>query len=841
MAAMTLSEANRTLNGGTANNGAGIFINTIAPPVPTLKILSANNASAVVINDINGSPVRGESGNSAVDLKNIYNNGLWFAIEGDTTLGSYQLGGLEYSLDDGTSWKKIVGSNVPFQQTIYGKYTIRTRQVDKAGNNSPITEPVSLNWDPGDLVTRIDSSTPNGTYTYNAAALPIRADQINITVYFRKKLDFTGTPSITLNAVRGTGAVTAETPPTINSDQLSFTYSIEDNDNTPTGFKLDVTGLSITAKDTDGVTVNSSIKLPATAGSLLRERKELYVQTGPLTVSAPSYAMTSTANDEWAGTITFTFNRNITKKGGNVTITQQSAGYRLPAVLTEDQSNRYKTLTNFTTFYSKGTNGFVNDAPDTSTKYVLNYDESTDVTIPVTGGTIKQVLARAFLEAETISLPVTSQDITVSGNTLTIELKGSNALQVLGAGYDVNFDADFVQDALSYSWPAASITYTDFATTGINRPFVRIDKKVNEDRIRGAAGDWTMPHLLADFSRLYETTARMDCRTPNSIVRFAAAGATHTANGPTTNSGRTGGGVNANWRNGAPLNNNPANNDPADKFDYLDLPTQTLNTNGGAGTLGGTLAGALRTGYVDTTTQIAVGPGNETDGYIWRVSVRSRNGTGGATNSGLFEEVAFRTVLTYQLFGVQGHNTQIQPGASKSEGQKLNAGDQLWIRGGDAIGSSSIPGFPLTWRDDYNDLAGKRAGARLLRRESSVNYVANTSNFNTNSIWRWVTWEINVRTWHDVVLVRGLNPSTAYSALGDAQDKDDAWQYGPYRWAYQRGGWAALKDDYTLYPGKHRWLRISDASYGEGSHVDFSLEWNGRITTTVVDYQQPDP
>ncbi|WP_461248977.1 hypothetical protein, partial [Treponema sp. R6D11] len=102
---------------------------------------------------------------------------------------------------------------------------------------------------------------------------------------------------------------------------------------------LDVTAFNnITARDADGVVVNDYLKMPTDTANLLKYRKEILVTTGALTGSDPSYSFT-TGNDQATGTITFTFNRAISKRSGNITVTQQTTGYRLPAVLTEDQAS----------------------------------------------------------------------------------------------------------------------------------------------------------------------------------------------------------------------------------------------------------------------------------------------------------------------------------------------------------------------------------------------------------------------------------------------------------------------------------------------------------------------
>ncbi|MDR0494759.1 MAG: Ig-like domain-containing protein, partial [Treponema sp.] len=830
--------AGNSMTGSPAGTLTGIYINTIAPPAPRFRVFS-DSAGTVIGNTVNGSSVNGVSGTGAVDLKNVYNDEVWFAIDAPTGGQAYQLGSLEYSLDNGVNWKKIdVAAGVAFRQNIYGKYTVIARQTDRAGNTSARTNPVSFNWDPGNLVSRVDSSTPNGTYTNNGAG---RADTINITVYFRKPLTFANNQTITLNAIRGTGAAHAPATGAAASNQssFSFTYSVATNDNTPASAKLDVDSWAIsgTAADADGVSVNSFIVLPnAGGGNRLNERKDIYVQTGALAIaSGPAYTPTTAPGDEeWTGKITLTFNRAVTKRSGNVTITQQTANYRLPAALTEAQSNRYKSARNFDTYYSRGTNGFVNGAPDTSTKFVLSYAQTTVVTPSNTGNAIQQ-LAWDFLQAESVTLPVTSQDITVSGTALTITLTGSNALQVLGAGYNVNIPAGFVQDSLGYQSPAVTDTPT---IPGVNRPFVRVDKKINEDRITAGTGSMAAPQLLANYSRVIQTSARLDCRTPNSVVRYNAVGQQHFADQATTdyNTSEGSSGIHPpgkqNWRNGGPLKADPTLNDEADRVDYYSQPPLPVGSG---------------TPYNNFSSTIPVGDTAE-QGYIWRIAARSYNNAE-TVNSGIFEEIAFRTVLTYELDDMSNITWF---GEAATGRRVLEAGDQLWVRGGDAVGSSSVPGFPVNWLDDYGKLnsGGKRAGVRLLELKekeeivltplpppAASTYVPYDSwGFNRHSVWRYITWEINVRTWHDVVLGRTIEGTT------NPQRANYAWQYGPRQWAYQISGWTSFKNDYTMYPGKHRWIRITGYFYSPGGNVNFVEEFSEiRDPQTGVTFTQPSP
>jgi hypothetical protein len=177
-------------------------------------------------------------------------------------------------------------------------------------------------------------------------------------------------------------------------------------------------------------------------------------------------------------------------------------------------------------------------------------------------------------------------------------------------------------------------------------------------------------------------------------------------------------------------------------------------------------------------------------------------------------EMAYRTVITYQL---NNAGNAITAGAGE---QTMGSGDQIWIRGGDAIGSSSVPGFPVTWEDNWDNLANRRAGIRLMRK-------TNTTSSLNNSEWKFVTWEINTTAYVDFILGRDT-----------ASSIQQAWQYGPTQWAYQRAGWTSFKDSYPIYPGKHRWCNAGINHEGKGA-INFSGTWSHRSTGLMVNHTAP--
>jgi len=799
----------------------GRFVDTLAPAVPTVRLLSASNVNSVVTNTFlpANTTRRGESGASAVDLTDVYNANLWLAIEGSTTsvggtsTGAHKRAVIEYSVNNG-GWVKAGNiTNTPWALPDQpGVYSIVARQTDLAGNVSANTNPVRFNWDKGNIITRISSGAANGIYTQAAGR-----NSIPITVYFRKPVTVTATTGIRLNALRGTGNGTQITVssyngtlPLTNVSEFTFNYTVEYSaannigDRMPTGSNvwLNVASIQgISARDANGVDVSSLLTVLPAAGSsnLLNENKQIKVETGALTYTAPAFiadnqggtGYNDPANANFHGirtddgsywtTLEIPFNHTIYKGEGNITI-QQIAGvnttaYRLPSVLTETQYNRFRGVANFDSYYTKGTNGYLytdanNQGSDTTAKYILNYSVVPSSTLTGTAATF----ATAFREAEGISLSVNSAAVTIDGSTLKVRLSGSNAPQVPGASYAVTVPAGFVTDYFGERNTAISTTP---ALRGVAKPFVRVRK--TQDTIATATAGNSQPRLTA--TQPFQTQARIDCRTPGSAI-------TYTANGQATNVSA----VNWSVASGPDDNTTPQTTRPANA-------TATNYTNGNT---------------------ITVGDDNNYNGYMWWIRAQA---TAGGNTSSVAEEVAYRTAITYRL----RQNNQTAPVPDPGSMRSILAnGDQIWIRGGDAIGSSSIPGFPLTWEDNFSALAGKRAGIRLMTKVNVTTSTGGTNpNYLNNSQWRFLTWEINATAYVDFIRGRDTT-STA----------DIAWQYGPLQSFYQADGWTSSKDRYPIYPGKHRWCDTGNNDLNGKGSINFSGTPIQRNTYTV---NNPDP
>jgi len=896
-------DAVSTTNFTGARTLTGIYIDTIKPSTPEIRIVKSSGAEGTTANAITqdlspGGEKKAEVTSttaSAVALQTLYQDNLYLAIKGTNTSKDYDLEKLEYSLDDGNSWiESTIFNNTGFELSQTGENKIKARQTDRAGNVSPVSQAITFTWDQGSLITRINSTNPNGTYTNATGNGGTRVDDINITVYFRKKITFTSViPQIVLSNVSPAQTITAVNYSLGDStDSLSFKYTVGSGDNTtttPDVLYLDVSSFSlrsdtVVARDDKGVRVYN-FNIPA--GNSLKDFNDIKVVTGPLALKstnpltfvdshAGGVAGFAPTDSSYNTALVIEFTQEIIKNQGTITVIQSKTNYRLPAVLTESQYSKYRNVPNINTYYKKGSNGYINDGstrgPDTSTKYILDYNIDTAAITPSseTGSTDVQKFAEAFRQAEKIELDVNSQPVRINSSNrkqLIVELTGTNALKVTNVGYEVYYPQGLVLNELEATCPAVLESNPQkldlpLSSNSVAKPFIRIKK--TQDTITTAPTSGTgvpsvnLPYLIA--TQPLQAQVRMDCRTPGTTINYFVNEA------PTTTSAM-------NWNyNGTPTDLNT----PALPVRPSDPSTTTTN----------------RQTYANP---ISIGSANY-QGLQWYV--RAKANISGTSNWSVdSEEMAFKTVVTYQIDSMTYVDNGLAPNGNTTANDGFT-GDQIWIRGGDAITLSSVPGFPLTWDITEFDKCGtdkKRAGIRLMslvpnsinatrgtnnryttrnaantanenhglgNTNANVKVIVNgiyynatirgtntldiyvesgsgstldlgafinittvsTSNMRTSSTWKFVTWEINVDTYFDIILGR----DTASSA-------NEAWQYGPRQFTYQRAGWTSYKEQCRILPGKHRWL-VSNNPSGSNTKgtLNFSGTWSSRSAYTAT-------
>ena len=801
----TLATTTLTGTGGTGN----LYLDNTAPGAPGITVTGGGTTFSSV----------------SVPATLYHNSG---SIQINGAAGPENLGRVEYTLNGNLAtpdWTSVTTATHTINLVNVGSYNIKTRQIDQAGNSSNESALITFRWDPGDLITRISSSAVNGLYTHNQNFGNGRT--IPITIYFRRPVTISDVSGITLNAVRGTGngtpIVLSESnivgTNRTNIRELTFNYVVQNEtagsgsgDRTPVTNPvtyLDVTNLgTITA--TDG-TIEGGNDVPVTSfltaipASRLNVNKQIQVQTGSLSDPNPTFTNDTAwgtqgiqADGSYWTTLQIVFNHDINKGTAanlNITIKQiegsGNTAYRLPAVLTESQYNRFRGIANFNTYYTKGTNGYITgQGSDTSTKYVLGYNYNPNSgrgAVFFTNDALPDsTFFSDFRTAEAISLSVDSQAVEVSGTTLKVRLTGSNAPQVPGATYEISYPSGLVIDNLGNS----SAGRTNFQVTlgGVAKPFVRIKKTQDLIGARQAAG-LTSPTLTA--TQPSYAYVRMDSRTPGSSIAYWGI------DNPTTYTANA-----TNWN--ATTGASPS--------------TPTRPTISGTGTS----YNPQPLPVVDNPYGIRIGNANHEGLKYWIVARASLN----SGNSAESDEMAYRTAITYRLAGMALADTTGQ--------QFMREGGQIWIRGGDSLGSSSIPGFPLTWEDNFDSLRadGKRAGIRLMT--LLANSWPNNGNMGTTaagtSTWHFLTWEINATAYVDFILGHDRE-RTGNDAINDYNTYESAsinevWQYGPRYWALQRGGWAGSKTLYPVYPGEIRYLATNVNN--NNVNMNFSAAFNSR-------------
>jgi len=521
-----------------------------------------------------------------------------------------------------------------------------------------------------------------------------------------------------------------------------------------------------------------------------KDLKDIKIQTGKPLFESWEFTGSASSDDTYNSALNITFDRDIYRGDANIngnpltpnviTIIQSSAGYRLPAILTESQWTLFRTLigAELDAYYTRGTSGYINGTgPDTTAKYILNFEHDTYTIVPsalAAGGTIER-FAETFRQAESIKLPINSSAITIDNDTVKVSLQGNNALKVLGATYEISYPAGFIVDILSNPCDARSQTQP---ITGVSRPAIRIKK--SDETITLAAGDADTPRFTA--AQPGTAQIRMDCRTPGSSVRYTT---TEASQGDTSVS----------W--GARLALNPpqfpvATADPA----RPDAPGSS-NTYFGSGTAVLSIGPAASALTIDGVTV------NVFNGYKYRI--RAVGNVGGGTNNSTneAEEIAYRTVIVFKAHAM----------VAADGGQVFGSGDQLWIRGGNTLSSTNIPGFPLTPEDVWSEIAapGKRAGIRLMSK-------LGTETLN-NSVWQWVTWHVNSKVYYDLYLGHDLTSSA-----------DTVFKYGPKYYAKHVGNWSSVREFYVAFPGQRRLLQSNAPSYTTGSSRQYAYNFNGTVS-----------
>lgn len=621
---------------------------------------------------------------SAPSVSGITNGSV---ITEDNANVGFSLGNVEtdatakYSIDDGVQWSdytKVVSL------VNNGTYSIKAYQIDAAGNESEKSETYTVTIDRGALLKRISATTPNGTYK--------AGDTINGYLEFRKTVTLPDGAKVKLNVESGNEVLI--TNPKTEAETFNFEYTVKEGDLVD---DLDVTELLFDSVTLGGI--NVPIKLPE---SKLATNKDIKVLTGNPIVKDLSI----TGQDENAE-LTVTFDRDVSKGSGTITLTQDSDTFRVPTVLTVAEYNDLKaTLGNaIDTYYKKGVNGATLNSdntltPDTSTKYILDFTYDND----------SKVLCKLFTEnnLHVVTIPIYSSAVSVSGSTLTAKLTGEFKLPVKGAEYSVSISEGSIIDSVGNG----NVIYTDTETAhGVEKPEIRIQKN-------GYKISWTntrSPTTNSDVTMPETASMKISCRTPDAIIKYFL---------------------------------NPKESDEVLVNDVVYHKTETGDVN--------VIKPTDNTEAYTQNTPVTLGSTISNNKFSnakgLKIAIAAYSKKGDYQEDAY--EYAARTVLKFEVNNNFYDNSQTKETNISENNIKLKTNDlKVWVTGGDATsGDNTIETFPLSWRDFSK--------FKLMKVENNGNP--------TGGNWYWITWDLSAPAYHgfvagDVPLDANDNgPTTCY-------------------------------------------------------------------------------
>lgn len=603
-----------TLNGATIADAAGNTLDTSFPEVSLPEIsIDTTAPGAPVINGVSANTTYYEA--VTVTLSNL-------ETECDA----------EYSVDGGSTW--LPYSPGGFELTRNGTYDIVARQTDAAGNETESSAVTDVSLDRGNLIRRISARNTDGVYT---------SGTLTITMHMRKPITVTGTPRLELNTrVTGYAVYSGRS----DTETLKFVYTIVDGADVD---RLDVTAIDWNGgafEDTSGKDVSSECTLPDEAsGNRLYDQKNISIVTGEPEVTGVTLSGT---------VLTIAFNRPVNKGSGVIILEQDATGYRVPIAMTESEweevwnSASATEQTELEGAYTLGTNGAdENGVPDTSAKYVLNFDTDPN------DGPLITVFRGTNVAEHIVEIPVVSSMVSIVDNEVRVTLTGAYALPTRGADYTVTIPAGLIQDNYSNKNPAPTDTYT-VTPAGVEPPVIRIQKGSETYALDGGNEVRASQPLTA--------SVKIDCRTPDAEIYYTTSEQWFTTEP-----------IDAEIEN-APTSPKPQ---PGDEPAQPGTPTTASPSYGGDFTIGDAV--------------------DRESGLKYRI--RSRAYVSGTWSDDAWE-TAYRSVLRMD------NNGGVSLDRNEGDGYSDALIEQPWVRGGDAVtGSVLTPGFPLSWDiGDYNGI-----------------------------------------------------------------------------------------------------------------------------------------
>lgn len=554
-----------------------------------------------------------------------------------------------YSVDDGSTWVKYTsGINL----TAKGAYKIKAYCTDLAGNKSAISEMKTVTLEPGEILTSITSSTPDGTYTNNAKG------KIYITLKFTKPVIVTGS-KLKLNITDKTNpsAVRYAMPqsePTAGAQSITYLYTVQENDDCDELKVVDFifTSITDTLPKYTGSTEKNNIAefvqlVNLEEGLRLENNRTIAILTGKPEVESIDFASDGTS-------ISVLFSAEFNKGSGSIKLKMKKDAngkttFRAPAVMEKSLYDECSAA--IKAYYAEGTNGasFANSKlnSDLTKKYILDFDTRADTT----------ALVALFIndKKDEVTIPIDSTAVTIDEDNpkkLNIDLSTGYKLPVKGAEYDVTIPAGLVKNVLEISNDAET---SSFRSPGVETPYIRIKKLKETITFSGGNPTVTLPT---------EADVRIDCQTPGSEIYYKKDQKTSSAKKFTT------------------------------------LGTVMAKDTSSDFTTAPTLPNASAT-YSDNTIA------NYTDYATFKIGDEDDTTKGYKV---LITAKAYITVDNTKIYSEQSYEAAYRSVVLFKDNVSKNNYNYRWIKGGDAPdGGVSTPGFPFNWdTSDYDQVRAMR-------------------------------------------------------------------------------------------------------------------------------------
>lgn len=515
---------------------AKIYVDTKAPKTPKLNVIEPSGA--------------------ALQNNGKYKTSVKFSLskaETDETIKS-----LEYSVDGGSTWKSASATD-----TLSGQVSFTYRAIDFAGNVSEIPEPIYLDIENSFPNFSVECTNPDGNYKAGSI--------LTLRVSFERKVNVSKNAGASITIGSGNATLFSSAAQT-GVYSVDFKYTVKSTDNFTMSVAKNAVNLS-------GITDEYGF---------LQGGKELSSAYSRPKIKCDGIAPAVTKMEHKNNTVTLTFNKDVLKSGGNITL-RRAGDWAIPPVLSAANFNKivnaypagketlslqedgkdmedsewvngsdgnhknefYHGTGQFVGPYKKTTQGILDSGePDISTKYVLDFDmdiwETDEVhyygktfatpktsktpTTPTTGRTanqIREVLRNAGYDKRVVD--VTSSNVSISGKTVTITFpKGlCDETSDLPKGIDWNLVIDencFMDASGNYSE-----TYRNsFTSEGVSAPVVRVDRYSYGLGIYQSDSNGNKTSLISDDDTKPTgyVRVRIDCETSGITVEYGQKDAT---------------------------------------------------------------------------------------------------------------------------------------------------------------------------------------------------------------------------------------------------------------------------------------------------------------------------